>query len=118
MIGWFAGVQIVLALAAALVCLVAFARRMPPNDVTLGGVLLVELLLIGQMVVAIVAPLAGNPPTGDLVEFWLYLIVAAALPVAAGVWSLIERSRAAQPVLAVALVAVAVMLGRMLVIWG
>ncbi|CAG7604409.1 hypothetical protein ACFPZL_05110 [Leucobacter soli] len=118
MILWFAIAQIAVALLAAVVSLAVFARRSAPNDYALGATLLVSVLLLAQIVVAIVAPFAGNPPAGDPLEFWMYLIVAAALPFGAGFWALVDRKRSANLVLLVVHVSVAVMLYRMLVIWG
>jgi hypothetical protein len=117
-IAWFAIAQIAVAALAALACLGGFARGRAPNDSTLGATLVVGLLLIAQIVVSIVAPLAGNPPRGDLLEFWMYLVTAALLPFGAGLWALIDRRRSANLVLFVVNIAVAVMLYRMLVIWG
>lgn len=118
MILWFSITQIVIALAAAVFCLGTFALKRGPNDFTLGSTLLVGLLLIAQIVVAIVAPLAGNHATGDPLEFWMYLIVAAILPFGAALWALIDRKRSANLVLVIVNLAAAVMLYRMLVIWG
>lgn len=118
MIPWFGIVQIAVALLAAVVCLWQFALKRGPNDYTLGATLLVGVLLLAQVVVAIVAPLAGNPPEGDPLEFWMYLVTATLLPFGAGFWALIDRKRAANLVLFVVSISVAVMLYRMLVIWG
>lgn len=118
MILWFTIAQVALALLAALLCLGVFARGGAPNDVTLGATVLVGILLVAQIVVAIVAPFVGNPPNGDPLEFWMYLIVAAILPFGAAFWALVDRSRSAHLVLLVVHVSVAVMLYRMLVIWG
>lgn len=117
MIEWFTWAQIGLALIVAVLCLINFGRKMGPNDITLGGTLLVALFLLVQIVVAIVAPLAGNPPTGDLLEFWMYLITAFALPIGAGIWALADRSRWSNLILSVAALAVAVMVYRMHYIW-
>ena len=117
MIEWFTWLQIAIALIVALFCLVTFARKMPPNDYALGGTLLVALLLLAQIIVAAIAPAAGNAPTGDLLEFWLYLITAFILPLAAAFWALADRSRWSNLILAVASLAVAVMLYRMFFIW-
>ena len=59
----------------------------------------------------------GNPPTGGLLEFWVYLISAALLPPLAAFWALIDRNRWSTVVIGVACFAVAVMLYRMLQIW-
>lgn len=118
MITWFAITQIAVAVIAAIVCLVEFLRKRSPNDYTLGATLVVGVLLVAQVVVAIVQPLVGNPAIGDPLEFWMYLIVALVLPFAAGFWALVDRRRSANLVLFVVCLAVAVMVYRMLVIWG
>jgi hypothetical protein len=117
MILWFTIAQIVVAVAAGLFCLVAGFVGRRPSDVSVGALALVEVLLVVQIVVAIIAPLAGNPPTGDLLEYWVYLVSAALLPVGAVLWALMERSRWSTVILGVAALAIAVMLWRMQVIW-
>lgn len=117
MILWFTVLQVAVAVAAGLFCLGAGLLGRRPSDFSVGALALVELLLIGQIVVAIVAPLAGNPPTGDLLEYWVYLVSAALLPIGAVLWALMERSRWSTVVLGVAALAIAVMLWRMQVIW-
>lgn len=118
MILWFGIVQIVAAVLAAGVCLWVFLRGRAPNDFSLGSTLLVGILLLAQVVVAIAAPLSGNSPDGDLLEFWMYLISAVVLPFGAALWALIDRRRNANLVLILVNLAAAVMLYRMLVIWG
>ena len=66
---------------------------------------------------SIVAPLAGAGPTGDLLEFWIYLVSAVLIPPAAVVWALVERNRWSTAILGVASLAIAVMLYRMGQIW-
>ncbi|MFJ2550307.1 hypothetical protein [Microbacterium sp. NPDC087591] len=117
MILWLTIVQIVVAVAAGLFCLIAGLAGRRPSDFSVGALALVELLLVVQVVVAIVAPLAGNPPTGDLLEFWVYLVSAVLLPVGAVLWALMERSRWSTVILGVAALAIGVMLWRMQVIW-
>ncbi|WP_336659050.1 hypothetical protein [Leucobacter sp. USHLN153] len=118
MILWFAVVLIALAILAAGLCAVEALRKRAPNDYTMGATLVVALLLIAQVVIAIAAPFAGNAPLGDPLEFWMYLIVALLLPLGAGFWALVDRTRWANLVLAVVHLSVAVMTYRMLVIWG
>lgn len=117
MILWFTVVQIVVAAAAGLFCIGVGLAGRRPSDFSVGALALVEVLLIVQIVVAIVAPLTGNPPTGDLLEFWVYLVSAALLPIGAVLWALMERSRWSTVVLGVAALAIAIMLWRMQVIW-
>ncbi len=117
MIEWFAWVQIGIASLAALVCLTFFFVKRGPNDYTLGSLLLVEVLLVVQVVIAIVAPFTGNPPSGDGLEFALYLISALAIPVVAGLWALSDRTKWSNLILTVAAFSIAVMIFRMLQIW-
>ncbi|HWD61478.1 MAG TPA: hypothetical protein VG369_03205 [Humibacter sp.] len=117
MIEWFTTVQVFVALAAGILCLVVGIVGRPPNDLTLGAIVLVELLLVAQLVVTIVAPIVGNNPSGSLGEFYIYLISALILPVAGGFWGLIERTRWSTVVLGVVGLAIAVMTYRMGQIW-
>lgn len=117
MILWFTLVQVGIAVLAGLVAVVAGLVGRRPGDVTVGSLALIELLLIVQIAVAIIAPFAGNPPSGSLLEFWTYLVSAALVPVAGAAWALIERSRWSTVVMGVAALAVAVMVWRMHVIW-
>ena len=117
MILWFTIVQVVMAVAAGLLCVVLGLAGRRPSDLSVGGLALLELLLIVQIVVAIIAPLAGNPPTGSLLEFWVYLVSAALIPPAAVAWALLERSRWSTVIMGVGALAVAVMVWRMHAIW-
>ncbi|WP_217183589.1 hypothetical protein [Streptomyces sp. AC495_CC817] len=117
MILWLTVGQIAVAVAAGVFCLVAGLAGRRPSDWTVGALAVVEALLLVQVVVAIVSPLAGNPPTGDLLELWVYLVSAVLLPIGAVLWALMERSRWSTVVLGVAALAIAVMLWRMQVIW-
>lgn len=117
MILWFTLAQVVIAVLAGTVAIVAGLVGRRPGDVTVGSLALIELLLIVQIVVAIISPFAGNPPSGSLLEFWTYLVSAALVPVAGAAWALIERSRWSTVVMGVAALAVAVMVWRMHVIW-
>jgi hypothetical protein len=117
MIEWFTWVQLAVAVAAGLLCVGLGLAGRKPTDLSMGATLLVEVLLLVQLVVAIVAPLTGNEATGSLLEFYTYLISAILLPLAGGVWALIERSRWSTVILGVVCLSVAVMVYRMLQIW-
>lgn len=117
MILWFTITQIAAACAAGLFCLIAGFAGRRPSDWTVGSLLLVELLLIAQVTIAIIAPLAGNPPTGDLLEFWVYLVSAVLLPVGGAAWALIDRTRWSTVILGVIGLSLAIMLWRMNAIW-
>lgn len=117
MIEWFAVVQIVAAAVLGVIALVLGGIGRRPDDVTVLGSVLVAVLLIAQVVVGIVQPLVGNEPTGDIVEWWLYLVVALLLVIGGVVWALIDRSRWATLIIGVVGVTVAIMVFRMTQIW-
>lgn len=117
MIEWFAIAQVIVASVVGVVAVVAGLVGRRPGDVTVGGMGLILLLLIAQVVIALVAPAAGNAPVGSALEFWVYLVSAVLLPPAAVFWALIERSRWSTVIMGIAALAVAVMVWRMQVIW-
>lgn len=117
MILWFTIAQVAVAVLAGVLCLILGLAGRRPSDVSVGALALVELLLVIQVVVAIVAPFAGNPPTGDLLEYWMYLVSAVLLPVAAVAWALVERGRWSVVIMGVVGLSIAVMVWRMQVIW-
>ncbi|MBF4573779.1 hypothetical protein NVV95_10765 [Herbiconiux sp. CPCC 205716] len=117
MIEWFTIVQVAVAVLAGILCVVLGLAGRKPTDLTMGATALVEVLLIVQLVVAIAAPAFGNTPSGDPLEFWVYLVSAVLLPVAGGFWALVERSRWSTVILGAICLAVAVMVYRMNVIW-
>ena len=117
MILWFTLAQVAVAVVAGLLCIVLGLAGRRPSDLTVGALALLELLLIAQVVIAIVAPFLGNPPTGSLLEFWVYLVSAVLLPPAAVVWALLERSRWSTVIMGITALAVAVMVWRMHAIW-
>jgi hypothetical protein len=117
-IEWLTVVIVAVAVASGLLCVVLGLAGTKPNDLTLMATLAIDVLLIAQVVVAIAAPALGNEPTGNLLEFWVYLITALLLPPLAVLWGLLERSsRWSTVVLGVASLAVAVMVYRMHQIW-
>lgn len=117
MIEWYTTAQVVVAVLAGALSLVLGLAGRKPNDYTLGATALVELLLVVQLVISLAAPLAGNRPSGSLLEFWVYLVSALLVPAAAVLWALVDRSRWSTVVLAVACFAIAVMVYRMSQIW-
>lgn len=117
MIFWFTITQVSVAVIAGLLCVILGLAGRRPSDLSVGALALIQLLLIAQVVVAVVAPLTGNPPSGSLLEFWVYLVSAALLPFAGVAWALIERSNWSTVIMGVVALAVAVMVWRMYVIW-
>ena len=117
MLEWFTWFQIAVAVLAALLCIILGLIGRKPSDLTMGATGVVALLLIVQLGVAVASPIMGNEPSGSLFEFYLYLVTAIFVPLGAGFWGLLERSRWSTIVLGAANLAVAVMLVRMSVIW-
>ena len=105
------------AVLAGLLCVVLGLAGRAPADISILSLAVVEVLLLAQIVIALIAPAAGNPPTGNPAEFWVYLITAAIIPPLAVVWALTDRSRWSTVVLGVGALAVAVMTYRMYQIW-
>jgi hypothetical protein len=116
-IEWYTIIEVAIAAAAGVLCIVLGLFKAIPGDLSMGSVALVELLLLGQLGIAIASPFLGNSPSGSLVEFYIYLVVALILPLLAGFWALVERDRWSTVVLGVACLAIAVMVVRMNIIW-
>ena len=117
MIEWLTYAQIAVAVVAGLIAVIAGFAGRTPADLTLGVTVLVEVLLIVQLMVALIAPAVGNVATGSVLEFYVYLVSAVLLPPLAALWALVERTRWSTVILGVACLAVAVMLYRMNTIW-
>lgn len=114
---WWTLIEVTLALASGVWSLVSGIRGFAPRDSTVLSTAGIALLLIVQIVVSIVQPLVGNPPVGDGLEFWLYLIVAMAMVIGVVLWALVDRTRYATIGMGIVAVAVAVMMIRMSIIW-
>ncbi|HEX2073209.1 MAG TPA: hypothetical protein VHF92_05435 [Geodermatophilus sp.] len=84
--------------------------------VHLAGAAVLEAVLLLQTAVAAVA-LAGGERPADLPTFLSYLAGVLLVPVAGVLWARTEGSRWAGTVLAVAALAVAVMVWRLLQLW-
>ena len=117
MIEWFTFVQVGIAIVAGLLAIALGLAKRKPDDITLGVTALVGVLLIVQLIVAIASPAFGNAASGNLLEFYTYLVTAVLIPPFAILWGLIDRSRWSTVVIGVACLAVAVMVYRMYQIW-
>jgi hypothetical protein len=117
MIFGFTVVLVGVAALAGVLCVVLGLAGRKPADVTLISLIVVEVLLVAQIVIALLAPAFGNTPSGNPAEFWVYLVTAAIIPPLAVLWALTERSRWSTVVLGVGALAVAVMAYRMNQFW-
>ncbi len=114
---WFLVTQEVIAAGVGAFGLLLGMARRKPSLLSLGALGLVELLLLIQLVVSIVLVAGGERAKTDTVEFFSYLVVALIVPIGAGFWALVERTRWSTMVLGVAGFTVAIMLARMEQIW-
>ena len=103
-----------LALAAYALLMTALNRRMGIGLLAALGVL--EILLL-VLVGLIVAKLAGGGRPASLPTLIGYLVAMPLVPVAAGFWGLLERSRWGSAVVAVAGLVAAVLMVRLHEIW-
>ena len=108
---------LVVGLLSTAVCLAAGILRKAPNDVTILSVAAVEVALLVYLVGSVVRVVAGEPIAGEAWEFWGYLVTAMLLPPAAVYWSILERTRWSNFVLAAVGVTALVMAARMNQIW-
>ncbi|PYY35183.1 hypothetical protein DEJ16_08440 [Curtobacterium sp. MCJR17_055] len=117
MIEWFMWVQFAIACVIGVAAVVLGLVGRKPDDATVGALALVELLLLVQFVVALIAPAVGNPPQGNVLEFWVYAVSVVLVPPATIVWALIDRTRWSTVVLGAGAFTAAVMVYRMYQIW-
>jgi hypothetical protein len=99
------------------ICLGAGILKKAPNDLTILSVAAVELALVVYLVGSLIRVISGEPIAGEAWEFWGYLATALLLPPAAVYWSILERTRWSNFVLAAVGVTALVMAARMNQIW-
>ena len=104
-------------LLSTIICVAAGIMKKAPNDITILSVAAVELALLVYLVGSVVRVIAGEHIAGEAWEFWGYLATALLLPVAAVYWSILERTRWSNFVLAAVGVTALVMAARMNQIW-
>jgi hypothetical protein len=114
---WFLVAQEVIAAGVGAFGLLLGMARRKPSLLSLSALGLVELLLLIQLIVSLVLVAGGERAKTDTVEFFSYLVVALIVPIGAGFWALVERTRWSTMVLGVAGFTVAIMLARMEQIW-
>lgn len=119
MIPWLMIAQAIAIAVAGLVVIVAGVAKAKLSDWVLAVVAGATVTLIVQAVASIIAPLAGQHPTGFALEYWTYLVIAALIPAGTVLWAFTdkERSRWALIVIGIGLLAVAIMVYRMHQIW-
>ena len=103
-------------LVAALGVASTIARRRI-GTLHLVGIAVLELVLLVQTVLAVAALAGGSRPT-ETATFLAYLIAVLVIPVAGALWARTEPTRWAGTVLAVACLVTAVMVWRLVQVWG
>ncbi|WP_404312994.1 hypothetical protein LG314_03935 [Agrococcus terreus] len=118
MISWLMLAQAAaLGIAGVVVAVAGLARR-PFGDLALFAAIGAFATLVVQVVASIIAPIAGAGPTGDLLEYWTYLISAFLIPPAAVLWALVDKKgQWSTLIVGVGILACAVMVYRMHQIW-
>lgn len=116
MISTLATVLIAAGLVLAAFGVLNAARDRAPGLVLLGGAAAVELGLLAQGIIAVVAMVGGERPeqTGLFVA---YVIGGLLMLPVAGLWAISERNRWSSVVIAVAGLAFTVLIVRMQMIW-
>ncbi|MDJ0317745.1 hypothetical protein [Arthrobacter antibioticus] len=107
----------ILGLASTMVCFVAAVLKKKPNDITLLGLIAVELFIVAYTIGSIVRLANGETMAGEAWEFWGYMFTAAMLPVAGFYWAMMERTFWSNYVMGAVGVTVVVMAARMAQIW-
>lgn len=107
----------VVGVASTGICAVAGALGKKPNDITILSVAAVWVALLVYLVGSIVRVSLGERIRGEAWEFWGYMITALVLPLGAVYWSVVERTRWSNFVMAVVGVTALVMAARMNQIW-
>ncbi|WP_426006811.1 hypothetical protein ACPFL9_07725 [Paenarthrobacter sp. NyZ202] len=114
--GYFYSILII-GLVSSIVCMVAGVLKKAPNDITILSVLAVEAALLVYLVGSIVRVALGEQMAGEPWEFWGYLVTALMIPLGAVYWSILEKTRWSNFVLAAVGVTALVMAARMNQIW-
>lgn len=114
--GYFYAVLAV-GLISTIICVVAGLMKKAPNDITIFSVLAVEAVLLVYLVGSIVRVALGERMAGEAWEFWGYLATALMIPLGAVYWSVLERTRWSNFVLAAVGLTALVMAARMNQIW-
>jgi len=106
----------VVAVVLALLGIASTVARRRIGLLHLGVAAVLEVLLLVQAVLAVVAMAGGDTPP-ETATFAGYLAGIVLVPIAGSLWARTEQTRWAGTVIAVAAVVVAVMIWRLLQLW-
>lgn len=117
MIDWWSWAQIWFATAGGLLLVLLGLIGRKPSGFSISLLALTAGGLLAQLSLSLVLVIGGARAAQDTLEFFGYLLVAIMVPVGAGLWALVERTKWSTVVLGAGMLTVAVMLVRMIQIW-
>lgn len=117
MLGPVVAVLVVGGLALTVLGVVLARRGALPGRLLLGGAVAVEALLLVQAVIAVVGMVRGDGPVGSTLLFVSYLATVVLVLPASVAWSLLERDRWSNAVVAVAGFTLSAMVIRLWDVW-
>lgn len=117
MIDWWSWTQIWFGTAAGLLLVLMGLVGRKPSGFSIALLALSEAGLLAQFALSATLVILGESAKLDTLEFFGYLLVALIVPLGAGFWALLERSKWSTVVMGAGLLTVAVMLVRMIQIW-
>jgi hypothetical protein len=117
LIDWWSWAQIWFATAGGLLLVFMGLVGRKPSGFSISLIALCEGALLSQLALSSVLVATGQRAALDTLEFFGYLLVALMVPVGAGLWALVERTKWSTVVLGAGMLTVAVMLVRMIQIW-
>lgn len=103
-------------IAFVLACMVGIAGR-APNDGSVIGVIVLELLMILMAALNVIGLAVGNPTIGPGWEIIGYVIAGVAIPIVGLYWALSEKDRWSNFVLAIACLSVVIINIRIQQLW-
>lgn len=117
MADWLTWALIILGIVAAIFALVSYPIWKRPNDLHIFVAGAIAILLLVQVGVGLASAVSGNGPTGNLAEWWLYLITAIVVVFVGTIWSFVDTNKWSLLIHAVIGITIAVMVYRMYQIW-
>lgn len=117
MLDWLWLTQSAVSGAVALLTLILGLANRKPSGLSVSALALVALCALGQLGTSIVLVAGGQQAATNTVEFFIYVVVSLLVPLLAGFWALVERTRFSTFVMAIAALTYLVMLLREQQLW-
>ena len=117
MLDWLFATQCIGAGAVALLTLILGIAKRKPSLISISALGIVAIFAIWQLITSIVLLANGEQAATNTVEFMFYVVVALLVPLLAGFWALVERTRFSTFVMSIAATTYLVMLLREQLLW-